>query len=81
MPKEVIKTRDGSSIAVGWSAREVQIGVDINKRFVFLSEMQSYLDADEADNYDSLWVSLNVEQITELQKNLARAKRYLVRSG
>ncbi len=67
MPKEVIDTRDGS-VTVGFDSQQVQIGLDLGKVFKFDGEN---------DEFSSLWVSLTADDITRLQKNLARAKRYI----
>lgn len=69
MPKERIVLRDGAEILVTFNDYAVQIGIDRKNPFVF--------NDFPGEEYTDLYASLTVEDITQLQKNLARVKRYL----
>jgi hypothetical protein len=66
MPKETLTIRDGSEVTIGWDEHGAQIGIDLGEPFSF---------RDGSQEYTSLWTSLTLEDITALQKTLARAKR------
>jgi hypothetical protein len=69
MPRETVTLRDGD-LVVGWDEHGlVQIGVDLDRPFIFN-------DDQHLTEYTSLWVDLSVEDIDTLQKLLRRVKRY-----
>ena len=70
MPKETVILRE-EEIVVTWGevGDLVQIGIDRGKPFIFN-------DDEHVESYTSLWASLTVADIEQLEKVLRRVKRY-----
>lgn len=72
MPKETVKSwLPKVSVVVTWGEANhgvPQMGIEFNNKFNFVGDDETF---------DSLWVDLDEDMITELQKTLRRVKRSL----
>jgi hypothetical protein len=68
MPKEILKTRDGSEVTVTFGDLGIQLGLGIGKSLGI-----------DGGEFKDIWTNLSADDITALQKTLARAKRYAKR--